>query len=184
MSTRRSQRGAPPAKPASEPSSPLIYVSDRSATLRFAALVCAVPVPLTIWLLSLGPRGAVVAAAAPAPSWLLPVLLVALSAVLPGAMCFLHGRYVLRMERTQDGGARMTTWLLWGQRTEEWPLAELRGTSVLAHQGRFESRRTVSVNAPYLMARLPSGKRLILDQQGDAPHGWDAVYGVFRLQRP
>lgn len=185
MSTRKARRGAPPPEVDPGIPSPILFRSDRSATLRFAALVCAVPVPLTIWLLTLpAPGGWDDSPLGPTWGWLIPTALLALSAVLPAAMCLLHGRYVLLLERAEGGSVRVTTWLLWGQRTEDCGRGELTGSAVVAHEGRFESMWAPSVNAPYLLARLPSGRRLILDQQGDAPRGWNEVYGVFRLQRP
>lgn len=157
----------------------VFFRSDRLGSLRFATLVCAVPVPMTLWLLSLSPvedwRGNPFG---PALWWLIPALLVALSLVLPASMFLLHNRYVMRLERTPAGQLRVTTFLVWGLRTREVASKDLAVGELEEEEGRWDSLWTPSVNAPFLRVRLRAGGQWIFDQQCEAPHGWDALRGL------
>ena len=150
------------------PQSTIFFRSHRTLSLRFVTLVCLVPVPLTLWLLSLSQ-----------PPMPLPLALglTLLSALLPASLYFLHDRYVLELARQPDGALHVTTFLLWGRRQH----LLVPGGEATEHAGEFHSLWAPDVNAPYLAVRLRSGRRLLLDRQGDAPHGWDAVLGVLRV---
>lgn len=148
----------------------LFFESTRAATLYGVAVLVWLPVLLTFWLMTLPmPPGKDLDSTPVGPSvWLLvPVLLLlgALILAMPAAMAFLHDRYVLRLERTEAGLWRVTTWLHWGRRVREFSSAELAGAQAVAEAGRFDSIK-FNVDAPYLRVRLPSGRRLIFDKQG------------------
>jgi hypothetical protein len=181
MSTKHRHRGLP------SPQTPLVrtnvyYRSGRARTLRGVTLIAWLPVPLTAWLLSRpvpATQGWDTSPLGPKLWWMIPLLLLTLTLVLPAAMFLLHDRYVLAMERQDDGRWQVTTWLLWGQKTREFTSDALAGATLVDEAGTFQSVWTVSVHAPYLRVRLSSGKRLIFDAQGEVPNGWPALEGVF-----
>ena len=86
---------------------------------------------------------------------------------------------MLRLERSPHDTWQVQTLLLWGKRTREFTSDALALASLQQEAGEFRGSNTVSVSAPYLRVRLPSGQRLILDLQGEAPHGWEAVIAIF-----
>ena len=158
----------------------LLFYSDREPTLRFATLACFTPVPLTTWLVSLGTRAEWQKDAGVLPWWLLPTGLVVFSLVLPAAICWLHDAYVLRLEHAGPR-VRVTTFLLWGRRTHDLSLDELLKSTTTYDEGRFAHGAGPIVNAPSVRFRLPGGRRLIFDAQGDAPAGWPALYALANL---
>jgi hypothetical protein len=161
----------------------VFFRSGRLLTLRWLTVVAWLPVPLTAWLMSIPvppDQGWETSPIGPAYWWIIPALLIALALVLPASTFLLHDRYVLTFERTEAGGWRVVTWLLWGTRAREFTSEELNGSQVVEEEGKFDSRLTVSVDAPYTRVRLPSGKRLVFDAQCEAPHGWQALEAVFR----
>ena len=175
----------PKKKPAPKPPTNVFFHSTRDLTLRFVTFVTFGPVPFLLWLLTLPPTdGWDDSPVGPTLWWLLPVFLVALILAMPLAMLLLHDRYVLHLERDEVGTWRLTTWMLWGRRTRVLTSAELSGADLKHEAGEFDSRLTVSVDAPYLRVRLASGKRLIFDAQCEAPHGWDAIEGLFARRQP
>ena len=157
----------------------LLFESNRALTLRLVTLVCLIPVPLTLWLVSLNPHGWQDTPLGPDFGWIVPICLVALSLVLPLSLFLMHDRYVLRLERSSGGTWKIETLLLWGKRTREFTSDAMAKATVERKAGEFRSSSTVSVSAPYLRVRLRSGQRLLLDLQGSAPHGWDAMMGIF-----
>ena len=158
----------------------LFFNSGRILGLRFVTLVCLIPVPLTLWLVSsLPPNGWNDNPFGPALWWVIPTALIALAAVLPLSLRLLHDRYVLRLERNADGTWQLTTLLLWGRRVRAFSSDDLAGATLEEDEGRFDSRLTVSVSAPFLRVRLPSRQQLIFDRQCEAPHGWAALEAVF-----
>jgi len=164
-----------------QPPHTVLFHSDRAVTLHWVALVAWLPVPLTAWLLSLPmPSGQGWASTPLGPGlwWLIPALLAMLAVVLPAATFLLHDRYVLRLVSTPDGSYRLTTWLLWGRRTRVLTTKALADAQFVSVAGDY-GEATGSADAPYVRVRLPSGRRLILDAQGDAPFGWDAVEAAF-----
>lgn len=156
-------------------------------TLRFVSVVALLPIPLTAGLMSLEvppDQGWETSPLGPTLWWVIPLFLIALTLVLPASMFLLHDRYVLDFVRTEAGKWQVTTWLLWGRRTREFTSEQLAESQLVNKVGRFDSRLTVSVNAPYTRVRLPSGQRLIFDAQGEAPHGWETLEAVFRARQP
>ncbi len=144
------------------------FRSQRNLTLRFVTLVCAAPVPLTVWLLTLapaeewreGPFG-------PALWWLLPAFLLALAAALPASLLLLHDRYVLALEQLAQNRWRLTTFVLWGVRRRELDYDPLQSAKIRYVPGTFDSMWAPSVDAPYLNVTCSDGRRLIFDMQGE-----------------
>jgi hypothetical protein len=156
----------------------LLFHSARATTLHVVGVVCALPVPLTAWLLTRTPRTEWAEQTGPTWWWIIPAALIAVGLVLPAAMLWLHDRYVLRLERTGDT-IRLTTFLLWGQRIRELPVASFAGATVRHDPGQVQTGLSPTVNAPSLQMRMRDGKRLIFDFSGDAPVGWPAVFELF-----
>ena len=140
-------------------------------------LAKAVPAALiAVWLISLAPRSEWESSPfGPAAWWLMPALLVAISCILPAALFFLHGRYVLELKRAPDGGWVLTTFLVWGRRRRLLPADALKGAKAEHDDGRLVTGLAPTVNAPSLTLTPREGSRLIFDQQGDAPQGWEAI---------
>jgi hypothetical protein len=154
----------------------VLYISPREGLLRWITGVCVVPVPLVVWLVSLAPRAEWETTPLGAAAWwVLPAGLIALSGVMPAAMFFLHGRYVLRLERGVDDELRLTTFLVWGRRTVVFTQGSLAGARMAHDEGRFSTGAGVSVNAPSVTVSMLDGRKLIFDEQGEAPHGWHAI---------
>jgi hypothetical protein len=122
----------------------LIYISPHLWKLRLATLACAVPAAACVWLLSVGPsvwpgvtegRG----------GWIYPALLMGLPFLLPAALLAVHGRYVTRVVLEFDGRLSVSTFVLWGERTEK------------------------------LKAQDVATRRFWLDRDGDAPLGFETL---------
>ncbi len=160
----------------------VVFRSDRQLTLRFVTLVCLIPVPLTTWLLTLPPTWDDTPFG-PLFWWVLPLCGLALAATLPASLFLLHDRYVIQLERLPTGLWRLQTFLLWGQRTRELDLDAMIGAQLREHEGRFDATEVPSVNAPWLEAKLVTGKQLIFDRQGSAPQGWEALRGVLGREK-
>lgn len=170
---------AHPLNPGGAPK--IFFRSSRELSLRFVTLLCLIPVPLTLWLITLpSPTGWEDTPFGPSFWWAIPTILLALSMTLPASLFLIHDRYVLTFESSAAGGWAVTTFLLWGRRRREFTSTSLASADVKEEEGITNSTFTVSVNAPYLKVRLGSGKKLIFDRQCDAPLGWDAIEGVFR----
>ncbi|WP_438481229.1 hypothetical protein [Oleiharenicola lentus] len=145
------------------PFSPVtFYVSPREPRLRLAILAGFSPVPITLWLIARAPLEIWHEPFGEKLWWLLPAGLILISTVMPWVVSLLHDRYVLRLERTSDGRWLLTTLLLWGLRTRE----------LSSHD--FE--RTGN------QVRLRGAQRLIFDQQGEAPQGWDEMMSAWEQQ--
>lgn len=151
----------------------LLFNSSKRAVLHAVSAVAFVPAPVIAWLIVRAPRTEWEALFGATWWWLVPAGLIGLALVLPAAMFWLHDRYVLRLERSGEV-IRLTTFLLWGRRVRELPLAFFA-----AAEGRYIEGKSdygsVSVNAPYWLTRLRDGRRLILDATGDAPEGWQVL---------
>ncbi len=162
----------PPPQPPLPPPTPeapnVHFCSTRDLTLRFVTVVCAIPLPLTLWLLKQapaeewrnGPFG-------PALWWLIPLVLLALAAALPIGLALLHDRYVLKLERTGPALWRLTTFVLWGVRRRELAEDPLHGARIRHVDGQFHSMWAPSVDAPYLKVTTRTGQKLIFDMQGE-----------------
>jgi hypothetical protein len=96
-----------------------IYVTSTPWKLRLVSIVSWLPAIICAWLVCRAPReewaGAPLGGIA---WWMLPALLLGLSLLLPAGLIPLHGRYVTRIVLERDGRLRVTTFLVWGQRTE------------------------------------------------------------------
>lgn len=126
-----------------------IYVSGAGWKLRLVSLVCWVPAVLCAWLIPLAPREEW--AAAPLGSlawWVPPAILILFSLSLVAALIPLHGRYVTHVAFAGDGRLRVTTFLLWGLRTE-----------------RLQSHEIAA-------------RRFRLNRGGEAPLGFDVLWQV------
>jgi hypothetical protein len=122
----------------------LIYLSPHLWKLRLATLACAVPAAACVWLLSVGPA-VWPGGSGDSAGWLYPALLTGLLLLLPAALLVVHGRYVTRVVLEFDGRLSVTTFVLWGERTEK------------------------------LRAQEVSARRFWLDRDGDAPLGFETL---------
>jgi hypothetical protein len=122
----------------------LIYLSPHLWKLRLATLVSLIPAAACVWLLSAGPAEWP-AATGHSSGWLYPMLLVGVLLLLPAALLVIHGRYVTRVVLEFDGCLSVTTFVLWGERTEK------------------------------LKTRDVSTRRFWLDRDGDAPLGFETL---------
>lgn len=138
-----------------------------------ALFVFAVPC-FTLWLVSKPPASEWREALGATFWWALPVGLVGLTLVLPGAMIWLHGRYVLRLE-IEGREVRATLFALWGtsgQMIERDRLAAA-GCDVIDPDEA----------APAWRVRLPAEKiDWLFDLQGEFPEGAEAVAELFIRQ--
>lgn len=105
----------------------------------------------------------------------MPAFLLSFSCALPAGLFFLHGRYVLRLERATDGSLRLITFLVWGRRTRTLPADYFKNAHRREDEGRFESADSISVHAPSLRVSPRAGRPLIFDRQGEAPQGWRLI---------
>lgn len=124
----------------------LLYVSRRLWLIRLAELASVVPLVVCLWLLAVAPQ----AEWRHAPLgqiawWLFPSVVIVLTLLLPCAMLWVHDRYVTRVVFEPDGRLRVTTFVLWGQRTERYKAEEI----------------------PH--------RRFLLDRCGTAPMGFDTL---------
>jgi len=160
----------------SDSSSPVLFDSTREGLLRWVTVIGLLPLPLTAWLISRVERSEWENAPfGPDVWWLLPTLLLALSSALPAGLFYLHGRYVLRLERTADGFLRLTTFLVWGRRTRLLPSNYFENAHGQEDEGRYENTLSVPVHAPSLRVTPRDGRPLIFDRQGEAPQGWHII---------
>lgn len=138
------------------PFSPVtLYVSSREPRLRLAILAAFAPLPVTSFMITQAPADWWQEPLGAAGWWVLPTLLVGLSALLPWAVSRLHDRYVLRLERTPEGRWVLTTLILWGLRTRE-----------VAPHGLVRAGKVI---------QLRDGPPLIFDRRGEFPLGRDAL---------
>ena len=144
-----------------------LFVSRRAWLLRAITLLLFAQVGFVLWLLSLPPRAEWPAPLGANSWWLIPGALLALSCVLPGALVWLHGRYVLRLEA--DGvNVRATVFVLWGSRAR----AIERGRLTRARFGVMSGNAI----APALRLQLPAENiDWIFDAQGDFPESEEAI---------
>jgi len=124
----------------------LLYVSDRLWLLRLAGFASMVPLTVGVGLLTLAPRSEWERAPfGHVAWWLFPAGVIALTLLLPGAMLWVHDRYVTRVVFESDGRLRVTTFVLWGQRTRRYKAEEV------------------------------AARRFLLDRSGTAPMGFDTL---------
>jgi hypothetical protein len=119
----------------------LIYLSANQWKLRIATLVCAIPIAGCVRIVGLGPS----VWPASAGAWIFPALMIALATLLPALLFAVHGRYVTRIVLESDGRLSVTTFLVWGERTEK-----LRAENIAV-------------------------RRFWLDRTGDAPLGFETL---------
>ncbi|MEO6992979.1 MAG: hypothetical protein ABI273_05095 [Lacunisphaera sp.] len=152
----------------------LLFNSSRRALLHGVTVLVCAPVPFAWWLIARAPRAEWDVPLGPNAWWVIPAGLIALTLVLPFTVYWLHDRYVLRLERSGEI-IRLTTFLLWGRRVRELPIAAFAGAEGKDVEGKSDYGR-VSVNAPYFFAKLRDGRTLILDAAGAAPEGWHPLH--------
>jgi len=123
-----------------------IYLAQTGGRLRLVTLACWAPVGICAWLVTFMPRETWARAAlGDVAWWILPAMLLALSLLLPAALIPWHGRRVMRVVLERDGQLRVTTFRMWGRRTER-----LRPQEIAA-------------------------RRFRLDRAGEAPLGFEAL---------
>lgn len=124
----------------------LLYVSRRLRLLRLAEFASAVPLAVCLGLLVLAPQAEWERAPLGEVAWwLFPAGVILLTLVLPCTMLWVHDRYVTRVVFESDGRLRVTTFVLWGQRTQRYKAEE-----------------------------IPQ-RRFLLDRCGTAPMGFDIL---------
>jgi len=105
--------------------------------------------------------------------------LVSLSGIFLYAMMWLSGRYILYVTRLKNGKIVITTWhIVYGASTRIIAGPEYTQYAVY-HEGRSILPFAPVVNAPYVTVFI-GGKKMILDAQGDFPHGEDALMEVLK----
>lgn len=97
-----------------------IYAGSTLWKLRFVSVASWLPAVICVWFVSRAPREEWVGAPLGGIAWwLLPAILLGFTLLLPAALLPLHGRYVTRIALERDGRLRVTTFLVWGLRTEK-----------------------------------------------------------------
>ncbi len=153
----------------------ILYLSRRAGLLRLVAVLVTTQAALTLWLVTLPPRTDWPAPLGGGSWWLLPSGLVALSLVLPGAMVWLHGRYVIRIEEV-DATLQVTLFTWWGERQQSVSLKRLAGAD------KWEVAPFGT--APGCRLRLPAEKvDWLIDRQGEFPEGEDSFCETLRGAR-
>lgn len=151
----------------------LLYQSDRSATLWLLLPVTLAPVLVVAWLLTLPSEAQLLqdfGSTAAILIWKVGLLI--FSSILFWPMLWLSGRYVTRIEHVGAQRLRVTVWSLTGARASEWTAAFSGGEF---HEGKLVLPYVPSVHAPWTGYRNPEGKKLVVDAQGNFPHGEDAL---------
>lgn len=151
----------------------ILYQSDRSLTLWLLLPVTLAPVLVVAWLLTLTSEAQLLQdfdSTGAIMIWKVGMLL--LSSVLFWPMFWLSGRYVTRVEHVGAQRLRVTVWSMIGARETEWTAAFSGGEY---HDGKLVLPYVPVVNAPWTGYRSPEGKKLVVDAQGDFPHGEDAL---------
>jgi hypothetical protein len=149
----------------------LLYCSRRGRLLWALVFVTLAPVPVSAWLVTLPAEAHLLAEfSSQRAVWLWQAGMVLLGSTLFWPLLWLSGRYVTRVERTADG-VRLQLWTLRGTRTEEW--RRLDGGE--HHPGRSHGIPGVQVTAPWTGFCTPSGKTLVVDEQGEFPQGEAAL---------
>jgi hypothetical protein len=123
-----------------------IYLAQTEGKLRLVTLACWAPVAICAWLVTVTPREAWARAAlGDVAWWILPAILLVLALLLPVALIPWHGRRVMRVVLERDGQLRVTTFRMWGPRTEKLQPQEI------------------------------AARRFRLDRAGEAPLGFEAL---------
>lgn len=155
----------------------LLYRSGRAGLLWLLVPVTLAPALLAAWLVALPSEAQLLAdfgSTAAARAW--QVGMVALGSLLFWPLCWLSGRYVLRVEQPAAGAVRLRLWTLLGARTREWQRPFAGGE---AHDGLSD----VQATAPWTGYRTPEGRLLVVDGRGEFPQGEDALRTALLLSR-
>lgn len=146
----------------------LLYLSGRAHLLWLALPLTLAPALLAAWLVALPTDARLLAefgSWTAARAWQGGMVLA--GTVLFWPLCWLSGRYVMRVERQPDGVLRLRVWTLLGARTREWSGAFAGGEE---HDGG-----DVPVAAPWTGYRTPEGRLLVVDGRGEFPQGEEAL---------
>lgn len=152
----------------------LLYRSGRDLTLRIAEIFTLLPVAITLFLLSLMTEEQIIKDLGSIEAgWAFKAGLALFSGILFYAMLWISGRYVLTVERLGEN-VRIRFWTVLLPRTCTWPVSAWQGGSEF-HDGKLVLPGRPIVNAPWTGLHTPEGRKLILDDQGEYPHGEDAL---------
>jgi len=155
-----------------------LYHSRRGLTLTLVALLClAMPLFTAILLGAMSQVQRMEEFGQGPQSWMLPAGIFLLSVAPLLAIAWLSGRYVLQIDRDGEGNLHIETWTLLGRRSRSWP-ASADWKPMTQHAGTAQFARAPSVNAPYLTLHPVGGRRMIVDLQGELPHGVAALEAV------
>ncbi len=147
----------------------VLYESAREGRLRLLVLFCFASGLLLVWFILRAPRAEWEGTSlGPELWWLFPTALVALSLALPGAMFYLHDRYVLRLEKDAAGGLRLVTFLVWGRRARELPGKSFADATVRHRADRYSSWIAVTIHEPSMRPESPRRLKLIFDTGRDS----------------
>lgn len=81
------------------------------------------------------------------------------------AMLWLSGRYVLKIEHSEERFVSVKTWSILGlHKTEKYPKSIL--DNIKYYPGYTHIRGTPAANAPWFKLKTPKGKILVIDTQG------------------
>lgn len=106
-------------------------------------------------------------------------LFIMLPGLLVAANIWLSGRYVLKLEVLPDKMIRVMIWsVLCRKKIIIWRVDDFEPKGVF-YEGRTEIFGKLKVHAPFLLYRLQNGVNLVLDLQGEMPHGPLIVMQLF-----
>lgn len=148
----------------------VLYVSPRLRLLRAVSLFAFLVAGAAIWAVTVPSKLEWAEGLGPDFWWMVPGALIALSLVLPAALAWLHGRYVLELV-TDGERVHARLFLLWGSRTRTLAVDALAGARVTG---------SVETAAPAWRARLSAvGVDWLFDAHGQFPDGEAALLELF-----
>ena len=156
-----------------------LYRSRRGTLLTLVALICVAMPLLVVYLFAIMYEAERLASYERSAGLTVLQAAIFLLSVAPLAgVVWLSGRYVLRVDRDESGTLHIVTWTLFGPRRRAWPASTV-WKRVTAHAGTAHAPGAPAGNPPYLAVHPDGGSRLVIDLQGETPHGADTLEVVF-----
>lgn len=156
----------------------LLFTSDRTIVLWFLWILSLLVLLIVAGLASLLPPEEMIRSfGSIRVGRIFQTVLIVGGSVFIWPMLWLSSRYVIRVELLQANQFVIKTWTIFGIRSKVWSLADWEKSTRKFHHGKFELDDR-KVNAPYTTVRAASGKKMIIDMQGDFPYGEDALMEV------
>jgi len=154
----------------------LLY--DASARLTLMRLVSALsvllPMIISFLVFSMPPENLLIQFGNIVKGRLFQLLLISFSGIFLYVMVWLSNRYIIYITRLKNGKLVISTWhIVYGSTTRIIAGPEYMQYGVY-HEGRTVLPFAPIVNAPYTTVFI-GGKKMILDEQGDFPHGEDVL---------